>query len=170
MNASSALAGCEVTCLGVGRGVIWVPDCGNSRTRYANGFFDGRTCVLLLAQPLLAQGWTVRESSRSFTVPAPGEPKVETISWDSEYGASFRAVSTGGRPGALLTHSRRLLRCRADSFGAGAHCVSGRPGVLDDRHHGVDRLRRHAIRQKPGVKGPTTRGITSSASPAMSCS
>ena len=47
-------------------------------------------CVLLLAQPLLAQGWTEYENRVDrFTVPAPGEPKVETITWDSEYGAKF---------------------------------------------------------------------------------
>ena len=47
-------------------------------------------CVLLLAQPLLAQEW-VEYTNRvdRFTVPAPGEPSVETITWDSEYGAKF---------------------------------------------------------------------------------
>jgi hypothetical protein len=50
-------------------------------------------CVLLLAQPALAQQeWTeyVNKVDR-FSVPAPGEPKVETITWDSEYGAKFPA-------------------------------------------------------------------------------
>src|SRR5215510_5074417 len=48
--------------------------------------------VLLLAPPLLAQGWTEYENRVDrFTVPAPGEPKVETITWDSEYGAKFPA-------------------------------------------------------------------------------
>ena len=47
-------------------------------------------CVLLLAQPLLAQGWTEYENRADrFTVPAPGAPKIETITWDSEYGAKF---------------------------------------------------------------------------------
>ena len=47
-------------------------------------------CVLLLAQPVLAQEW-VEYANRvdRFTVPAPGEPSVETIAWDSEYGARF---------------------------------------------------------------------------------
>ena len=47
-------------------------------------------CALVLAQPALAQEWIeyVNRVDR-FTVPAPGEPKVETITWDSEYGAKF---------------------------------------------------------------------------------
>jgi len=63
---------------------------------------------LLLAQPLFAQppspqapaslavaerggGDWVEYTSRvdRFVVPAPGAPKVDTISWDSEYGATF---------------------------------------------------------------------------------
>jgi hypothetical protein len=49
-------------------------------------------CVLLLAPPAFAQGWTeyVNKVDR-FSVPAPGEPKVETITWESEYGAKFPA-------------------------------------------------------------------------------
>ena len=47
-------------------------------------------CMVLLAQPLLAQGWQEYENRVDrFTVPAPGEPKIETITWDSEYGAKF---------------------------------------------------------------------------------
>ena len=47
-------------------------------------------CVLVLAQPLLAQDWKEYENRVDrFTVPAPGEPKVEAIMWDSEYGAKF---------------------------------------------------------------------------------
>jgi hypothetical protein len=47
-------------------------------------------CVLLIADSVCAQAW-VEYTSRidRFTVPAPGEPKVETITWDSEYGAKF---------------------------------------------------------------------------------
>ena len=46
-------------------------------------------CVLL-AQPLAAQEW-VEYTSREdgFAVPAPGAPTVDTIAWDSEYGATF---------------------------------------------------------------------------------
>jgi hypothetical protein len=46
-------------------------------------------CVLL-AQPVFAQQW-VEYTNRvdRFAVPAPGEPKVEAIAWDSEYGAKF---------------------------------------------------------------------------------
>jgi hypothetical protein len=52
--------------------------------------------ALLLAQPALAQEWTEYENRLDrFTVPAPGAPKVETITWDSEYGAQF--------PGRLYT-------------------------------------------------------------------
>ena len=47
-------------------------------------------CVLLLARPMMAQDWKEYENRADrFTVPAPGEPKVETITWDSEYGARF---------------------------------------------------------------------------------
>jgi hypothetical protein len=47
-------------------------------------------CALLLAQPAIAQEW-IEYANRvdRFTVPAPGEPKVDTITWDSEYGAMF---------------------------------------------------------------------------------
>lgn len=47
-------------------------------------------CVLLLAQPGFAQEWTeyVNRTDR-FSVPAPGEPTSEAITWDSEYGAKF---------------------------------------------------------------------------------
>jgi hypothetical protein len=47
-------------------------------------------CALLLAQPVFAQGWSEYENREDrFSVPAPGEPTVEAISWDSEYGAKF---------------------------------------------------------------------------------
>ena len=47
-------------------------------------------CVLLLARPMMAQDWKEYENRADrFTVPAPGEPQVETITWDSEYGARF---------------------------------------------------------------------------------
>jgi hypothetical protein len=47
-------------------------------------------CALLLAQPVFAQEWTeyVNKVDR-FSVPAPGEPATETITWSSEYGAKF---------------------------------------------------------------------------------
>jgi hypothetical protein len=47
-------------------------------------------CLLLPGQAVSAQDW-VEYANRvdRFTVPAPGEPKVETITWDSEYGAKF---------------------------------------------------------------------------------
>jgi hypothetical protein len=47
-------------------------------------------CVLLLAQPAFAQGWTEYQNKLDrFSVPAPGEPTVETITWESEYHAKF---------------------------------------------------------------------------------
>ena len=47
-------------------------------------------CGLLLAQPALAQEWTEYETRVDrFTVPAPGQPKIDTMTWDSEYGARF---------------------------------------------------------------------------------
>jgi hypothetical protein len=47
-------------------------------------------CVLLCAPHVFAQEW-VEYTNRvdRFEVPAPGQPKVETITWDSEYGAKF---------------------------------------------------------------------------------
>jgi hypothetical protein len=46
--------------------------------------------LLALAQPAFAQEW-IEYTSRvdRFVVPAPGQPKVETITWESEYGATF---------------------------------------------------------------------------------
>jgi hypothetical protein len=47
-------------------------------------------CVLLLPQPLFAQEWVEYTNTvDGFTIPAPGQPKVETITWDSEYGGKF---------------------------------------------------------------------------------
>jgi hypothetical protein len=47
-------------------------------------------CVLFLAQPVVAQEWTEYENRVDrFMVPAPGAPKVDAITWDSEYGAKF---------------------------------------------------------------------------------
>jgi hypothetical protein len=47
-------------------------------------------CVLLFARPVFAQDWVEYENRIDrFAIPAPGEPKVETITWDSEYGARF---------------------------------------------------------------------------------
>jgi hypothetical protein len=47
-------------------------------------------CALLFAQPALAQEWNEYENRVDrFTVPAPGAPKVEPTTWDSEYGAQF---------------------------------------------------------------------------------
>ena len=49
-------------------------------------------CVLLGAHAVFAQEW-VEYTNRvdRFMVPAPGQPKVDTITWDSEYGATFPA-------------------------------------------------------------------------------
>lgn len=46
--------------------------------------------VLLVGQPVFAQDWKEYENRIDhFMVPAPGQPKVEAITWDSEYGAKF---------------------------------------------------------------------------------
>ena len=46
--------------------------------------------ALAFVQPALAQTWVEYESRVDrFMVPAPGQPKIETIVWDSEYGAKF---------------------------------------------------------------------------------
>ena len=72
--------------------------------RYANGFFDGRT---MRASGTAAPGAGLDECENRvdrFTVPAPGEPKVETIS-GLRIRRGFRAVSTGeqGRARYSLT-------------------------------------------------------------------
>jgi hypothetical protein len=47
-------------------------------------------CALLLSQSASAQEWTEYVNKADFfSVPAPGEPTTETITWDSEYGAKF---------------------------------------------------------------------------------
>ena len=47
-------------------------------------------CVLLLAQPAFAQEWTEYQNKVDrFSVPAPGQPTTETITWESEYGGTF---------------------------------------------------------------------------------
>jgi len=47
-------------------------------------------CALLLAHPAVAQEWTEYENRVDrFTIPAPGAPKIEAMTWDSEYGAKF---------------------------------------------------------------------------------
>ena len=47
-------------------------------------------CALLLSQSASAQEWTEYVNKVDFfSVPAPGEPTTETITWDSEYGAKF---------------------------------------------------------------------------------
>ena len=47
-------------------------------------------CALLVAQPVFAQEWTeyVNKEDR-FSIPAPGQPTVETITWNSEYRAKY---------------------------------------------------------------------------------
>jgi hypothetical protein len=48
------------------------------------------TCALFLVRPVFAQEWTEYKNLQDrFVVVAPGEPKTETIKWDSEYGAVF---------------------------------------------------------------------------------
>ena len=66
-------------------------------------FLMAALCVLFSAPPALAQDWTEYENRVDhFTVPAPGEPKVDTIAWDSEYGAKF--------PGRVYTWTQRRAR------------------------------------------------------------
>ena len=66
-------------------------------------FLMAALCVLFSAQPALAQDWTEYENRVDhFTIPAPGEPKVDTIAWDSEYGAKF--------PGRVYTWTQRRTR------------------------------------------------------------
>ena len=59
--------------------------------------------ALLVARPVFAQGWAEYTSRTDrFEVPAPGQPKVETITWDSEYGAKF--------PGRIYRWEERRAR------------------------------------------------------------
>ena len=59
--------------------------------------------VMLVAPRVFAQGW-IEYTSRTdqFEVPAPGQPNVETITWDSEYGGKF--------PGRIYRWEERRTR------------------------------------------------------------
>ena len=59
--------------------------------------------VLMVARPVFAQGW-VEYTNRTdqFEVPAPGQPTVDTITWDSEYGGKF--------PGRMYRWEERRTR------------------------------------------------------------
>jgi len=47
-------------------------------------------CAVLVVPPAAAQEWTEYTNREDrFMVPAPGAPKIETITWESEYGAKF---------------------------------------------------------------------------------
>ena len=60
-------------------------------------------CMLMFARPVLAQSWAEHENRVDrFAVPAPGQPKVETITWDSDYGARF--------PGRVYTWAQGRTR------------------------------------------------------------
>jgi hypothetical protein len=49
-------------------------------------------CGYFLAQPAFAQEWTEYVNKEDFfSLPAPGQPTVETITWDSEYDAKYPA-------------------------------------------------------------------------------
>lgn len=49
-------------------------------------------CTLWLPTPAAAQAWTEYENRVDrFMVPAPGAPRIETTTWESEYGATFPA-------------------------------------------------------------------------------
>src|SRR4029453_2094213 len=57
-------------------------------------------CMLAMAQPLFAQGWTEYKSLEDrFGVSAPGEPQVEKIKWKSEYDSIFPGTTYRGQPG-----------------------------------------------------------------------
>ena len=46
--------------------------------------------VVAFVRPALGQEWVEYESRVDrFMIPAPGQPKIETIVWESEYGAKF---------------------------------------------------------------------------------
>ena len=56
--------------------------------------------VVLLVRAVFAQEW-VEYTSRAdrFTIPAPGQPTIETIAWESEYAPDFQAASMRGSKG-----------------------------------------------------------------------
>jgi hypothetical protein len=116
-------------------------------------------CMLFLVQPVFAQEW-VEYANRvdRFTVPAPGEPAVDTITWDSEYGARFPGRVyrwQQGRSRYSLTvvdysDSERIhsqVKHIAYSGGPGPGGVYWLVDIMGSVAHAAARYR-----QKPGVK------------------
>src|SRR6185436_21019300 len=69
---------------------IMVGQSDSGRIRYMRVKVIAFVRMLLAAPPLFAQDWTEYENREDrFSVPGPGQPKIETIVWDSEYGAKF---------------------------------------------------------------------------------
>ena len=112
-------------------------------------------CALCLALPAVAQEWTEYENRVDrFTVPAPGAPKVETITWDSEYGARF--------PGRVYRWEQRRNRYSltvvdysdAERIHAQLNHIAyqGGPGYWTIDIMGSIDYAAMKYRQKPGVK------------------
>ena len=75
-------------------------------------------CLLLVSQSAFAQEWsTYTNQVDRFEVNLPGQPKVDAITWPSEYGAVFpgRVYSLAQAAGPLLGDGHRLHRRRAHS-------------------------------------------------------
>ena len=111
--------------------------------------------VVLLVRAVFAQEW-VEYTGRAdrFTIPAPGQPKIETIAWVEYRRRTFRpplCVAARGDP--LLDHRRRLLRCPAVPCGTEPHRVcGGREGgrLLVGRHRGLGRPCRDKVPAEAG--------------------
>ena len=112
-------------------------------------------CMLVCARPVLAQNWAEYENRVDrFAVPAPGQPKVETITWDSEYGARF--------PGRVYTWARGRTRYSvtvidysdAERIHSEVNHIAyrGGPGYWTIDIMGSIDYAATRYRQKPGVK------------------
>jgi len=112
-------------------------------------------CMLLSARPVLAQSWAEYENRIDrFAVPAPGQPKVETITWDSEYGARF--------PGRVYTWAQGRTRYSvtvidysdAERIHSEVNHIAyrGGPGYWTIDIMGSIDYAATRYRQKPGVK------------------
>jgi len=90
--------------------------------------------VLFVSGPSVAQGWIeYRDLERGFGVNFPGEPAVEEITWQSEFGAMlparlYRADTARGDYLATVVDYRdieRILTAQAGDCPAGAETCSG---------------------------------------------
>src|SRR2546428_141089 len=108
--------------------------------------------ILLMSGPSFSQAWTQYTSRTDFfAVDFPGEPKVQDISYGTEYGITL--------PGRVYTYARRpflKVRHRPDCFSnlssssmrRGSRCAIARTTRLDIRRNGNSRRRRRRGRDE----------------------